>query len=484
MLNLSTMRALGDHVTVPNYDPREVSVGAVHIGIGAFHRAHQAVYLDDVLAGEPGWGICGVAPRDPSVARVLRRQDGLYTVTSRARRDVTRVVASIRETLCAAEEPEAVAMRIADPAVRLVTITVTEKAYRADLATRRLRVDAELTADAQGRPPRTVLGLLAFGLRERARVDAPLTIAACDNLSANGRLLAGLLGDYFQLLPAGDELADWVHRRVSFPCTVVDRIVPATTESERDGIGRRLGVRDDAAVVAEPFGQWIIEDDFAAGNPQWTSQDVRLVPDAEPYERLKLRVVNAAHSTLAYLGLLAGYDDVPQAARDATLRAAVNRLLDEDVLATLTEVPGAAVATYRDTVLDRFANPSIRYPLRQVGADGSQKLPQRLVPVAAERLRAGHRAPWVALGVAAWMMWIHRCATGDGEGFADPAAAELLALGAAGSPAALVGGLLSVHDVFGREVADSESFRADVRHWATVLWSARPPDLGLDGEMS
>ncbi len=453
-LNLSTV--CGGTATAPNYDPRTASVGIVHIGLGGFHRGHQAAYVDDILGRDPSWGICAIAPRNPATARALRQQDGLYTLWSRGHEDSLRVIGSIRDTLCAAEDPRAVIQRLADPAVRLVTLTVTEKAYRSD---------------------QTVIRLLARGLQARAHDDAPLTVMSCDNLAGNGDFLKALLRDYCALLPApeGTRLAEWLSERVTFPSTVVDRIVPAITPADRERLSTRLGLRDDAAVLAEPFGQWIIEDTFAAGRPPWTSPDVRLVRDAGPFERLKLRVVNGAHSALAYLGLLTGYDDVPSACADADLAAAVSRLLDEDVLPTLGDVPESAVADYRTTVLDRFANPAIRYPLRQVGADGSQKLPQRLVPIAVEHARSGRRSPWVALAVAAWMRWVHRCATDHPEHLVDPAADSLLsAASRAVNPAMLVAELISIEGVFGHELPQHHVFRDDLESWLKELWTAQP----------
>lgn len=474
-LSMSTVDGVRDVARTPDYDPRSVNVGMVHIGLGGFHRAHQAVYVDDVLGSDPAWGICAVAPRNPAPADTLREQDGLYTLFSRAETDTLRVVGSIRETRCAAQDPEGVVGRLADPAVRLVSLTVTEKAYRADLATRRLRVDDDLRADAAGGDPRTVVGLLARGLALRAREDAPVSVLSCDNLSGNGALLATLVQDYCALLPDGEQLAEWIRTHVTFPSSMVDRIVPVTTDDQRAEVSRRLGCTDGAAVIAEPFGQWVIEDAFAAGRPDWPSPDVRVVTDVEPYERLKLRVVNAAHSALAYLGLLAGHEDVAAAAADPALAEIVERMLDDDILPTLSDLPAEAVAAYRDTVLPRFRNPAIRYPLRQVGADGSQKLPQRLVPVAVQRHQAGSRVSWVALAVAGWMLWVHRCATGAGTGFQDPLADELLSAAAeASTPAALAGRLLAREDIFGVELAEHETFRSDVVEWLTALWSNDP----------
>ncbi|MBO0826281.1 MAG: mannitol dehydrogenase family protein, partial [Streptosporangiales bacterium] len=295
----------------PRVDPPARRVGVVHLGVGAFHRAHQAVYTED--AGD--WGICGVTQRSARVARRLLPQDGLYAVLTKGPgAGDARVVGAVREVLVGPDDPASVVARIADPAVRVVTLTVTEKGYRRDPATGRLRRDdPEVAADLAGRTPRTVVGQLVAGLDARRCTDAgPLTVVCCDNLPSNGPALRALVGDYV----GDDGLAAWIAGSVRFPATMVDRIVPATTDADRAEVTRLLGVVDDGAVVAEPFSQWVIEDDFAADRPAWEKAGAVLTADVAPYETVKLRMLNGAHSTLAYLGALAGHEHIADAVAD------------------------------------------------------------------------------------------------------------------------------------------------------------------------
>lgn len=440
----------------PRVDPAARRVGVVHLGIGAFHRAHQAVYTED--AGD--WGICGVTQRSATVARQLLPQDGLYPVLTKGPDgDDVRVIGAVREVLVGPEDPAAVVARIADPAVRVVTLTVTEKGYRRDPATGRLRRDdPEVTADLAGRTPRTVVGQLVAGLDRRRRTDAgPLTVVCCDNLPSNGPALHGLVCDYV----TDDGLAEWIGVSVRFPATMVDRIVPATTDADRAEVARVLGVTDEGAVVAEPFSQWVIEDDFAADRPAWEKAGAVLTADVAPYETVKLRMLNGAHSTLAYLGALAGFEHIAEAVADPALAEVAGRLMSEDVVPTLSPPEGIDLAAYGATVLDRFANPALRHTCRQVAMDGTQKLPQRLLGTARDRLAAGAEPSWVAFAVAAWMRYVSAGRADDGRPISvdDPLAGRLASLLAdADGSAAVVDRLLSLAEVFG-ELGTAATFR-------------------------
>jgi fructuronate reductase len=451
----------------PRVDPAARRVRIVHLGIGAFHRAHQAVYTED--AGD--WGICGVTQRSPAVARQLLPQDGLYTVLTKGPgADDVRVVGAVREVLVAPDDPAAVVARIADPAVRVVTLTVTEKGYRRDPATGRLRRDdPEVAADLAGRAPRTVVGQLVAGLDRRRRTDAgPLTVVCCDNLPSNGPALHRLVTDY---VADDDALAEWIAASVRFPATMVDRIVPATTDADRAEVTRLLGVTDDGAVVAEPFSQWVIEDDFAADRPAWEKAGAVLTADVAPYETVKLRMLNGAHSTLAYLGALAGHEHIADAVADPVLAEVAGRLMTYDVVPTLAPPDGLDLAEYGATVLERFANPALRHTCRQVAMDGTQKLPQRLLGTARDRLAAGAEPSWVAFAVAAWMRYVSAGRGEDGRPIVvdDPLAERLAStLAGATDPAAVVDRLLSLAEVFG-ELGSSSTFRHLVLDHLTSL---------------
>ena len=445
---LTTLRGRAD-VRLPEYDPADVRVGIVHAGLGAFHRAHQAVYTDAVLAVDPVWGISGYTQRSAAVRDQLAPQDGLYTVLENGDgAGPPRVVGAVVEVRAPGDGPTA-AQRIADPAIRLVTLTVTEKGYRirgGHLDRQDPLVQADLATFGTG-PARTAIGQLVAGLQLRRRADAgPISILPCDNLPSNGAAVRGLVHDFCAALPTavGDPLAAWIDTQVAFPSCVVDRIVPSTAPSDLDEVTRRLGLQDAGAVVAEPFSQWVIEDAFAAGRPAWERAGAVFTTDVAPYEAAKLRLLNAAHSLLAYTGALAGHATIAHAMADPVLADAAARLMAEDAAPTLTLPEGFDVEDYQRAILRRFADPALGHRTAQVAADGSLKLPIRLLGTARDRLAAGGTPHWVARAVAAWMVYV---ATRDRV---DDPLADRLATAAAGrgTPAALVDALLAVGEVF------------------------------------
>ena len=402
-------------------------VGIVHLGIGAFHRAHQAVYTAEAVERAGGdWGILGVAQRRPVAVDALAPQDGLFSVVERGpEEDDVAVYSTVRDVLLAPHEPERLAEAIANPGVHVVTLTVTERGYPRDRATGGLRLDdLEVASDLAGETPRTVVGQLARGLALRAgREDAgPLTIVSCDNLPRNGEVLARLVRDFCARLPArgGAPVLEWMERHAAFPSTMVDRVVPATTADDREEVARRLGLEDRAAVVAEPFRQWVIEDAFAGPRPAWDRAGALLVADSGPHEAVKLRLLNGTHSLLAYVGGLAGARTVAGAWGDPAVAAAAERLGSEDLEPTLPEAPGFDIADYRAELGRRWINPRIAHRLEQIGADGSQKLPARFAEPARERLDAGAPPRWIALALAAWARHLH--APEDGLAVNDPGA--------------------------------------------------------------
>jgi fructuronate reductase len=435
--------------------PMEVpsSVGIVHLGIGAFHRAHQAVYTAD--AGD-GWGICGITQRSAAVAGRLVPQDGLYSVLERGPAGVSaRVIGVIREVLTG----EDTVGRLADPAIKVISLTVTEKGYRHDPATGRLRLDdPETCLDLTGRPPHTVVGRLVRGLAGR---DAPVTVLCCDNLTANGATLRGLVEEYCER--AGIRLSC----EVSFPSTMVDRIVPATTPEDLDEAERLLGVRDEGVVVTEPFTQWVIEEAFVAGRPAWDAAGAIFTGDVAPYEKMKLRLLNGSHSMLAYLGSSFEYVADAVDALGDTLR----RYMDEDASPTLDVPPGFDLAAYKASLLERFANPALRHRTEQIAMDGSQKLPQRLLGVVRDRLVAGAEPRWASLAVAAWMRHVQTARDLD-----DPMADLLkMAVARADTPEAVVDALLGITDIFGPDLRESTVFRALlVEHLGALMAGAIP----------
>ncbi len=430
------------------YDRAAVRAGVVHLGIGAFHRAHQAAVFEAALAsGDLRWGVIGVSLRSASVRDQMNPQDGLYTLLVREGEVQTpQIMGVVQQVLVAPEDPEAVVAALASPDTHLVTLTVTEKGYCLDRKTGRLMAeDADVAADlASLERPRTAAGFLVAALaRRRAEGRAPLSILSCDNLPHNGALLKGAV---LAMAEAHDPaLAAWIAESCTFPATMVDRIVPATTDEDIAGVTALIGVDDRAMVKAEPFLQWVIEDSFAGERPDFAALGVQLTDAVAPWEEAKLRLLNGAHSAIAYLGGLAGDAFVHEFVGTAQGLLFVERLWDE-VVPTLDPPPGLDVAAYRAELMARFANSALQHRTRQIAMDGSQKLPQRLLaPLGAVAEQGGSFAA-IALAVAAWVRW-QAGTTDAGESFAidDPAAQALAeALRDAPTPRARVVAALGV----------------------------------------
>lgn len=475
-------RTLGSLPPAARPGPRPTATGIVHLGLGAFHRAHQAVYTENATAasGDDGWGILGVNLRSAGVVEQLRAQDCLYTVLERDR-DATRarVVGALLAAAHLPGEPGTVLDALAAESTRVVTVTVTEKGYHRDPASGRLTDDEEIRADARRLnenpsraahdPPRTLPGLLVHGLfRRLAAGGAPLALVSCDNIPASGRVLRTVLEDFCRLLPPARSgpLLDYLDCSVGFPSSVVDRIVPATTQADLADAAALLGVADRAAVVAEPYAQWVVNDDFPAGRPDWERAGVVLTSDTEPYEQAKLRMLNAAHSALAYLGGLAGHELIADAIGDPLPAEAARRLLIEDAIPVLTPPAGLDLEDYADTVLQRFGNPALRHRTAQVAADGSQKLPIRLLGTVREQLAAGRTPRWAVLAVAAWLHYtvVGVSSTGRGLPVRDPLATRLRVAagsGVSGGPAlvARLGEVLRAAGIFGEGLDEDPVFR-------------------------
>jgi fructuronate reductase len=372
-------------------------VGIVHIGVGAFFRAHPAVYTEEAMAAAGGdWGIVGVAPRSRDTLDALAAQDGLFSVTTLSEAPPsTRVVGSLVGVRHLPSGADDVLALLADPRVRVVTLTVTEKAYLTDAAGRLLD-DTRLRADLAGdRPPQTVPGLLARVIRVRAAAGgAPLAVVSCDNLPANGRRLRDVLRQAL-----GKDPGDWV----SFPDTVVDRIVPASGPATLARAEAALGAADLAAVEAEPFRQWVLQDEFPGGRPAWDAVGAVLTDDVSGYERVKLRLLNCAHSAVAYLGAVAGRETIAQAMRMPGMTGFLAAMATVDIEPALRAPAGVAVGEYAESVRRRFANPAIGHRTWQVAMDGSQKLPQRLLAPIADRRATGAEPAHLATALAAWI---------------------------------------------------------------------------------
>ena len=461
-LNEAELKGLSADVAVPGYDRAQVKTGVIHLGIGAFHRAHQAVVFDDAIrSGDPRWGVLGASLRSPGVRDQLNPQDGLYTLVVRDGSDEhLRVIGACAGVMVGPEDPAALVAAMADAEVQIITLTVTEKGYRLDPATGDLLLDdPDVAADLVDiATPRTAPGFIVAALQARRVAGLkPFTVISCDNLPHNGkRIRAGVLAMARQIEPA---LADWIEAEGAFPQTMIDRIVPATIPEDVVRLTARLGVEDQGTVKAEPFTQWVIEDWFASERPDFASLGVQLTDAVEPWEDAKLRLLNGAHSAIAYLGALSGHEHVHEAVAVPPFRAYVEALWDE-AQTTLNPPPGLDIPAYREALMARFSNAALMHRTRQIAMDGSQKLPQRLLAGAADRLAAGQGIDAMALGVAAWMKW-QSSVTESGEAFVvdDPLASKTSELLAdAHTDQARVSALLSLSAVFPPALAADDRF--------------------------
>ncbi|MDX6720024.1 MAG: fructuronate reductase [Solirubrobacteraceae bacterium] len=422
-----TRRALGGRGPLPARAPAQA--GIVHLGLGSFHRAHQALYTARALECEDGpWGIVGVAGRSRRIADAMRAQDGLYSVLELGGEGAEPLVVGVHtELLVAADEPLAVIARLADPATRIATLTVTEHGYTARAATGALDTDLErVRADLAGAPPTTTIGLLARGLQQRWRGHGePMAIVSCDNLAANGQHTRALVLEFVELLdePEAAPLREWIERSIGFPSTMVDRIAPATRDEHRARADELLRLHDAAPVVAEPFSMWVLEDRFPAGRPRWELAGAIFSDEVRRYEQLKLRLLNATHSLIAYLGLLAGSRSIAQAIARPEIRAAAERLIDDELRPTLDAPSAVDVARYVDELFARFANDAIDHRACQVASDGSLKLAVRITDAVLHHSAHGSVPRGLALIVASYV----RC-------LATPDAYDAAALGAIVDP--------------------------------------------------
>ncbi|HKJ60513.1 MAG TPA: mannitol dehydrogenase family protein, partial [Hyphomicrobiales bacterium] len=444
------------------------------LGIGAFHRAHMAVYIDDLLADDPSWGILGASLKRPDTRQALAPQDFLYTLALRSGSGTsTRIIGSVLDVLDANTQLDELIGKMTDTQIRIVSLTVTEKGYCHDPATGTLdKWHPDIMHDlAHPDSPISAPGLIvrALELRKAAGVS-PFTVLCCDNLPANGETTRRIVTQFAAL--RGKGLADYIEREVPFPSTMVDRIVPATTDDDRKAIFEATGFWDAWPIVTEPFTQWVIEDVFPFGRPALETAGAQFVTDVRPFETMKLRMLNGSHSTIAYLGYLAGYEFVNQAIAEPAFRTLIHDLMTEEVMDTLPEGIGDP-ASYRDALLDRFANPALKHRTWQIAMDGSQKLPQRLLGTIRDRLSRNMPISRTALGVAAWMRYVTgRDEHGRDIDVKDPLAAQLRAIAdtAGNVPEKLVDGMLGEREIFGDDLPTNQLFRSELsKHLASLI---------------
>ena len=412
-LSQNTLGDLDAQVGRPAYDRSKVTASIVHFGVGGFHRAHEAMYLDALMneGTSLDWGLCGIGalPHDRRIIDTLRAQDGLYTLVVKhpdGRRE-PRVIGSIVEVMFAPDNPEAVVDRLADDQTRIVSLTITEGGYLVNQVTGEFdasdpTIRADLAADfAGGASPATVFGFITAGLDRRRREGRePFTVMSCDNLPDNGDVAKRMICAFARL--RDPELADWMEAEVAFPNAMVDRITPVTTPEDIEGLRDDFGVADGWPVVCEPFTQWVLEDHFGQGRPSFEDAGVQMVDDVVPYELMKLRLLNASHQALTYLGFLSGYRYAHEVCQDPLFASFLLSYMEHEGSPTLPEVPGVDLDVYRHQLVERFANPEVRDTLARLCAEASDRIPKWLVPVIKANLRDGGEVELSALVVASW----------------------------------------------------------------------------------
>ncbi|MBZ9859318.1 mannitol dehydrogenase family protein [Mesorhizobium sp. CA12] len=475
-------------VRKPAYDRAALKPGIAHIGVGAFHRCHQAEYTDDLLAKDfDRWGLVGINIRPPLLAGTLGRQDGLYTRLIRQNDEVeARVIGSIVRVVDSQDSAAQALDVLASADIATVTMTVTEKGYCHIPSIGALDLDhPDIVHDlASPETPRSVPGILAKALELRmATHSRPVTLLSCDNIPTNGIILGNVVRTFAER--RGGKLADWIEANVAFPSAMVDRIAPATTEADIDAVEQRFGYRDSAVVVGERFRQWVIENRFAGRAPRWDIVGATFVDDVTPFEHLKMRVLNGAQTTLSYLGVLGGFEHTFETMADPLLARFVRRMLTEETLPTLTPVPGIQPAAYVEQSLSRLANTAIRHRNHQIATDGSQKIVQRLLNPIRERLAKGGSIALLSVPVAGWMAYLIKASSRFGRAwqvsdpFADKIAAIADRIGA--DSKALVDSILAIDAIFDPALAANAKFRAHVVAGLDGLLSGDP--MGFVGQV-
>ncbi|WP_312627048.1 fructuronate reductase [Scandinavium sp.] len=459
---------LPDNVQQPRYNRQQLRSRIIHFGFGAFHRAHQALLTDRVLNAKGGdWGLCEISLFSGDVLMSqLRAQDHLYTVLEKgANGNQPIIIGAVHECLNAKLDTlAAIVEKFCEPQVAIVSLTITEKGYCIDPATGRLDVTQPRIVHDLENPaePHSAPGILVEALhRRRERGLPPFTVLSCDNIPDNGHVVKNaVLGMANKRAP---ELAQWIADNVSFPGTMVDRIVPAATEESLAEIATAVGVNDPCAISCEPFIQWVVEDNFVAGRPEWELAGVQLVEDVLPWEQMKLRMLNGSHSFLAYLGYLAGYEHISDCMQDEDFRQAARQLMMQEQAPTL-RIQGVDLQAYADSLITRFTNPALKHRTWQIAMDGSQKLPQRLLEGIRVHLERGSDWSLLALGVAGWMRYVSGTdERGNAIDVRDPLAEKIQTIVSTSSEADRVTALLSLSEIFGTDLVKNAAFVENVQ---------------------
>ena len=480
-----TLSQLPASVSKPTYDRSKVVGSIVHLGIGAFHRAHQAMFTDAALAatGDLSWGLVGAVVSSADMKDALMPQDGLYALAEMgADSEKVKVIGSIIDVFGGAEDAEKLLAKMSDVSTRIVSITVTEKGYYLDLATGKLQINAPAIAADLASPatPKTILGLIVQALKARkAKGIKPFTVMSCDNLPNNGKLAKAAVLAFAR--EADADLASWIEANVCFPCTMVDRITPATTDADRAHVNSVIGMEDAWPVVTEQFYQWVIEDQFTMGRPEWDKVGAIFSDEIECWENMKLRCLNGSHSTLSYMGQLTGRETVADAMGLPLITDLLDKLWSE-ISEVLHAPKGVNPADYIESLKLRFRNPALKHRTAQIACDGSQKLPQRLLAPLRDRIAKGLASPAIATAVAAWMHFVVKTAYTPGAVLSDPLAAEILVQAKMSTDAAsIVRNLLAIKVIFGTDLPENAAFCADLT--AKFIELAKNPAVSTAAEI-
>ena len=462
--NLSSLPA---NIRVPTYDRRRIGQRIAHIGVGGFHRAHQGVYNDDLFQqeGPSEWGLCGIGllPADSRIGDVLCSQDYLYTVVERsAAGDTARVIGSIQNFLHAPSDPNAVLEKLASPDTAIVSLTITEGGYYVHQGTGAFDAQhPDIQHDlAHPHEPRCAFGYLAEALeRRQGRGLGPFTIMSCDNLQGNGDMVKTMLLSFIELRDPSQR--NWAEQNGAFPNSMVDRITPATTDEHRALVREQFGIDDSWPVMTESFRQWVIEDHFVDGRPSWEKVGAQFTSEVLPYEKMKIRLLNASHQAICYTGMLLGYEFAHQAMADPRITQLMRGMMDVEVTPILPPVPGIDLGQYKSTLIERFANPAIRDTLARLGTEGSARIPKFVVPSISEELQQGGPIKLLSLTVASWFRYLSGTDDfGKPLPMNDPMLPQL-------QEAALAGGkdprpLLAIRQLFSEELATNRRFLQEV----------------------
>ncbi|TCS43013.1 mannitol dehydrogenase family protein [Reinekea marinisedimentorum] len=452
-------------VIQPGFDRSGLTSRIVHLGFGAFHRAHQGLYTSEMLAlTGSDWGICEINLfGGEELIKQLRQQDHLYSVLEKdAANPVVKISGAVTESLHPElDGKQAVLAKMADPEIEIVSLTITEKGYCADLSTGHLDSNNGLIKADLSHPsePQSAIGYIVEALRIRKENgDKPFTVMSCDNIQGNSHVARQVVLDYAAEL--NSDLHDWIESEVTFPCTMVDRIVPAITEESSAALAEQLGIADPCGIVCEPFRQWVIEDNFVSGRPDWGVAGATFVEDVIPFENMKLRMLNGSHSFLAYLGFLGGFKYIYQTMADKDYRTAAHKLMTDEQATTLSMPEGTDLTAYANLLINRFANTAIAHETYQIATDGSQKLPQRMCESLRYHFAKGNSVTWLTLGLAGWMVYVgEKDERGGSIEVRDPMLSEIRSqLAGAKSPEQIVKALLSIEQIFGTDIKQNQAF--------------------------